>query len=226
MAYTRRPLNPLTPFVNQVVVESSKVNDNFDLLSQAFLNNDPATRVLKSDVYTFRRVNLSGATSDYDLQLGEEAYYVWDTASSTSLPLRIRVSGMLYEMIVVVSERRNTALHLTLLPNNMTYSSAFQRTVIYPNGIDASVNNMKFTLDSISYQQVGGGGTLVSWLQTTTMNKGEKHFMTLHYSGVSISYFMLGSHRWNNTITVWSSLGTLTINAPNGTIHVSIRRLL
>ncbi len=259
MAYTRRPLNPLLPFVNQVVVESDKINTNFDILANAFQGGDPATGIVLNadkvddfhasqipapntipvalsngkldlgwlpDGIVNRRVDLTNATSDYDLQLGEEAYYVWDTELNASLPLRIKVSGMLYEMIVVVSERRNRPLSLTLLPNNMTYSSAFQVTLIYPNVFETSVNNMKIRSDSIYYPQVGGGGTLVSWLQTTTRNKGEKHFVSLHYSSESISYFMLGANRWDDTTTVWSSLGTLTINAPNGTIHVSIRRLL
>jgi outer membrane murein-binding lipoprotein Lpp len=181
---------------------------------------------VKSNVYTFRRVDLSSATSEYDLQLGEEAYYVWDTTRNTSLPLRIGVSGMLYEMIVVVPNRVSYAINIALHPNNTTYSSAFQRTVMYPSGDSSAVYNWKDTNIGIYYEQVGGGGVLVSWLQTTTRNKGEKHYMTLQHSGFSFSQHMQAAHRWNDTTIPWSSLGTLLIVAPNGTIYVSVRRLV
>ncbi len=181
---------------------------------------------IRSNVYTFRRVNLTNATSDYDLQLGEEAYYVWDTTRSLTLPLRIRVSGMLYEMVIVVPNRVSFPISIFLLPNNLTYSSAFQRTTIYSAGDSPAVYNWKDRPSSIFYEQVGGGGVLVSWLQTTTNNKGEIHHMTIQHSGSPFSQHMQVAHRWNDTTTVWSSLGTLTIGGANGTIYVSIRRLL
>jgi hypothetical protein len=180
---------------------------------------------IRSNVYTFRRVNLTNAT-DYDLQLGEEAYYVWDTTVSTSLPLRIRVSGMLYEMIVVVPNRIGYSVNLELFPNNMSYSSAFQRTTLYPSSDNQAVYNWKDTINFILYEQVGGGGVLISLLQTTTGNKGEIHYMTLQNTNASFSCHMQVAHRWNDTTTVWSSLGTLVIGSPNGIIYVSIRRLV
>ncbi len=262
MGYIRNPFNPTEPTPNQVITELNRANNNFDILAQAFVSNNPETYIVKdadtvdgfhasltpapnvivplnangvldlsatyvkSNVYTFRRVNLSGATSDYDLQLGEEAYYVWNTTLSTSLPLRIRVSGMLYEMIVVVPNRVSSSINLDLFPNNMTYSSAFQRTTIYPSVTGPEVYNWKDTSSSIFYEQVGGGGILISWLQTTTNNKGEMHHMTIQRIGIPFSVHMQIAHRWNDTTTVWSSLGTLTISTSNGTIYVSVRRLL
>ena len=187
---------------------------------------DLSATYIKSNVYTFRRVDLTSATSDYDLQLGEEAYYVWNTTISTSLPLRIRVSGMLYEMIVVVPNRATRAIYLVLYPNNTTYSSAFQRTVIYPHDSSVYVYNWKDTGHAIFYEQVGGGGILISWLQTTTTNKGEMHHITIQNSSYSVSIHMQIAHRWNDTTTVWSSLGTLWIDYPNGIIYVSVRRLV
>ena len=67
---------------------------------------------------------------------------------------------------------------------------------------------------------------LISWLQTTTNNKGEMHHMTLQHSGAPFSLHMQVAHRWNNTTIPWSSLGTLEIGSPNGTIYVSVRRLV
>ncbi len=173
-----------------------------------------------------RRVDLTNATSDYDLQLGEEAYYVWDTTRSLTLPLRIKVSGMLYKMVIVVPNRVFSFISMSLLPNNLTYSSAFQRTVIFPNVDSSVVSNVKDSRNSILYEQVGGGGMLVSWLQTTKNNKGEIHYMTTQTLGHSYSHHIYGSHRWNDTTNVWSSLGTLNISRANGIIYVSIRRLV
>jgi len=48
MPYNRRPLNPLTPFVNQVVVESNAVNENFNILAQAFVDDNPETHKVKN----------------------------------------------------------------------------------------------------------------------------------------------------------------------------------
>ncbi len=226
MPYTRKPFNPLAPRPNQVVEELNQANENFDILAQVFLNNDPTTRVLRSDVYTFRQVNMTNATSNYNLQLGEEAYYAWNTMTSTVLPLRIIVSGQLYQMIIIVPNRVAVPINISLLPNNLTYSFAFQRTVIYPDGDNSFVYNHKDNINSILYEQVGGGGVLVSWLQTTIANKGEMHYMTIQHTGLSFSQYIQGAHRWNNTTTVWSLLGTLTISRANGIVYVSVRRLL
>jgi len=186
---------------------------------------DLSATYVKSNVYTFRRVDLTNATSDYELQLGEEAYYVWNTTVRLSLPLNIKVAGLLYELIIL-APRASSAMHIGLYPNNTSYANAFNRTVIYPNGSGAEVYNWKDTPSSIFYEQIGGGGMLVSWLQTMTSNKGEMHHMTLQYSGLSFSYHMQVAHRWNDTTTIWSSLGTLTIGSANGTLYVLVRRLV
>ncbi len=263
MPYRRNPFNPLTPAPNQVVNELNQANENFDILAQTFLYNDPETRTVIDAVNSRRsleanrlqgytpsqmpspntipvalsngrldigwvsyRTSLTNATSDYSLEIGEEAYYVWNTTRSTSLPLRIAVNGWLYELIILVPNRVAYPVNIFLLPNNLTYQSAFQRTVMYPNNSDGAVFNFKDNPSVIFYEQVGGGGMLVSWLQTTTGNKGEMHHMTVQHSGLNFSSHMQGAHRWNNTTTVWSSLGTLTIGASHGLIDVSVRRLL
>jgi hypothetical protein len=47
---------------------------------------DLSAAYVKSNVYTFRRVNLTGATSDYELQVGEEA--IINFTNTTSVPLQ------------------------------------------------------------------------------------------------------------------------------------------
>jgi hypothetical protein len=186
---------------------------------------DLSQAYIRSSVYTFRRVDLTNATSDYNLQLGEEAYYVWNTNTSLLLPLRIAVSGLLYQLIVLVP-RTSSGIYLFLHPNNTTYTSAFQRTAIYPSGSNEAVYNWKINISVMFYEQVGGGGMLVSLLQTMTTNKGEMHFITAQHTALGFSLYTVGSHRWNDTSTVWSSLGTLRIENSNGTLIVLVRRLL
>jgi len=47
MAYTPAPFNPSTPYQNQVATELNLANQNFTILSQAFLNNDPTIGEVK-----------------------------------------------------------------------------------------------------------------------------------------------------------------------------------
>jgi len=181
---------------------------------------DLSATYVKSSVYSFRRVDLTGATSDYDLQLGEEAFYEWNTTVNLNCPLHIAVSGKLYELICIIPNRASYAIHMNLFPNNTGYASAFQRTTIFPDGNNSSVLNWKDTRNIILYEQIGGGGMLVSLLQTTTGSKNEMHRMILLSNQP-----MQGAHKWNDTTTVWSSLGTLQIDSANGTIYILVRRL-
>jgi hypothetical protein len=89
---------------------------------------DLSATYVKSNVYTFRRVDLTNATSDYNLQVGEEA--IINFTNATSVPLRIATqSGTYYEchLVVVIQEglRVGVGNHIFLNPNNTTYSNAF-----------------------------------------------------------------------------------------------------
>jgi hypothetical protein len=48
MPYTRRPFQPETPYANQVSIELNKANDNFDILAQAFVSDNPETFKMKN----------------------------------------------------------------------------------------------------------------------------------------------------------------------------------
>ena len=47
MPYTRRPFQPEIPYTNQVSIELNKANDNFDILAQAFVSDNPETFKVK-----------------------------------------------------------------------------------------------------------------------------------------------------------------------------------
>ena len=266
MPYNRRPLNPLTPFVNQVVVESNAVNENFNILAQAFVSDNPETYKVKnalnsdntdtvdgfhasltpapnvivplnasgildlsstyirSNAYTFRRVYLSEATSDYELQVGEEA--IINFTGATSVPLRIATqSGTYYECHLVCSNTGGTSGAvgdpIFLNPNNTTYSSAF----VYAQIVRDSNSTHS---DYITYNAFRCG---VSFSKSTfyiTNFTQYKNIIGFYNSwGFSTFYprLTIFSTDWQNTTTPWVSLGTITF--PQRTSgYILVRRLL
>jgi len=222
MPYNRRPLNPLTPFVNQVVVESNAVNENFEILARAFLNEDPTTGVLKSDVYTFRRVDLSNATSDYMLQVGEEAIIRF--TDTTSVPLRIATqSGTYYEMDIVVSNNVGTSggtpTTIFLNPNNTTYSNAFSYVEIFKTNVGPGHNFFTYS----AFRMGWAIGDVRVYIINFTTHKSVKGIdMQTGTSDAPVVH--LYASQWNDLTTLWTSLGTITF--PQETSgYILVRRL-
>jgi hypothetical protein len=112
--------NQLIPYLN-----ADKV-DGFDASQTPAPNTIPvALPTGKLDIdwlpdgiggYGYRRIDLTNATTDYNLQLGEEAYYAWNTSTRTSLPLRIQVSGRLYQLFISVPQYANRFLRYIITP--------------------------------------------------------------------------------------------------------------
>ncbi|MFZ8784773.1 hypothetical protein [Thermocrinis sp.] len=224
MPYNRRPLNPLTPFVNQVVVESNAVNENFEILARAFLNEDPTTGVLKSDVYTFRRVDLSNATSDYELQVGEEA--IINFTNATSVPLRIATqSGTYYECHLICSNTGGTsgAIYsgIFLNPNNTTYNNAF----VYAQLLRTSTGDASLYFTYSSFRIGWAFTNAVFYITNYTQYKNIRGFQDIY--GVSEGYpaIIIYSTNWHDTITAWTSLGTITFPQPTSG-YILVRRLV
>ncbi len=263
MAYTRRPLNPLMPFVNQVVVESDKINTNFDILANAFQSGDPATGVVlnavnsqysqdadkvdgfhasltpasnvivplnasgvldlsatyvRSDVYTFRRVDLTNATSDYDLQVGEEA--IINFTNATNVPLRIATgSNRLYEIFLQFSVNFNISFTF-LNPNDTTYVSSFSHLSVYwnSNGISGWIHNTNtdnaFRIYSI---------TPHPYIIVDTTRRILRGFLSYEF-GTNVVGCGFFAGKWHSNLATWSSLGTFTFpTSMSG--YILVRRL-
>jgi len=221
MPYNRRPLNPLTPFVNQVVVESNAVNENFEILARAFLNEDPTTGVLKSDVYTFRRVNLSNATSDYELQVGEEAIYTFSTSSPPiDVPLRIAtVPYGVYQILIfdyMITAPSSGLGHYGLLPNNTRYSDMFMCVFTVNFEYSTSLHYYTYITNGFCFDRFIGG------LCSVLVNVHNRVAMFINSADV-LTVRMAGTTRWLDKTTPWTSLGTMVCNSTAGLILV--RRL-
>ena len=250
MPYVRKPFNPLTPTPNQVITELNQANENFDILAQAFVSNNPETFIVKnadkvdgfhaSTIPTpntipvagadgkialdwlpdsvlggsggggFRRIDMTNATSDYDLQVGEEAYYEWESYPDTSLPLRITVSGSLYEMIIV---NRRTTLRgksdILLLPNNAAYFTPLNMVIHNIAQFKEGIIDSVITDEPFFRFKFGEIIAYTSFIYAIINTKCKGAFsIILEYSTHFQPIFRLVSQYWRSRVS-WTLLGTL-----------------
>jgi hypothetical protein len=177
------------------------------------------------NVYTVRRIDGNNLTSDYPLAVGEEVIYIWDTTKSTSLPLHISTSGGIYQ--IIINGRYNTSqdISLNLAPNNTSYSNAFTFTEVYALDGSSSPGAYSGGGSYFLFERLGSGGLAFMLCSTYTDRKfliAEERISRYSNGGINV----LLSSRWNDTTTAWTSLGTLLIDAANGTFYVLVRRLV
>jgi hypothetical protein len=180
---------------------------------------------IKSSVYTFRRVDLTNATSDYPLAIGEEAIIYFDTTQSTTKALRVATSEGLYQMLIWARYDTSTNSFAFLYPNNQSYSNAFRAIALW---LDESTSTF-LGHDALNFSgfwlgRIIQGGLFVCYFSTYRLGK----FMLAQQTVVgSVPYGRLQfwGHRWNDTTTSWTSLGTISTNARNGVLTILVRRL-
>ncbi|DAD54584.1 TPA: conserved hypothetical protein, partial [Aquificae Conch Spring virus] len=233
--------------------------ENFSILADAFVNDDPTTGIIKnadtvdgfhasltpapntivpldangvldlsvsyvkSSVYTLRRVDLTNATSDYELQVGEEAI-IWFT-NATSVPLKIATqSGTYYECHLICSNVGGTSGGVIgpiyLNPNNTTYSNAFIYVDIYRNtsGFGSERGTHSAFRCGLAFSNV------TMFITNFTQYKGIKGIYNVYGIAESHPISVLFSTDWRDTTTRWTSLGTITF--PQSTSgYILIRRL-
>jgi hypothetical protein len=184
---------------------------------------DLSATYVKSNVYTFRRVDLTNASSDYTLQVGEEAYIKWDTSGSTSCNLHIATVEGLYLMIVIAPFQQSNDIYTSFYPNNTSYSNAF----VYSNIASAdggSVGSAKNTLSNMSLSQITSGGISECYFSTYTKAKFNIGYEKNSRNSQGGSIYLFGN-QWQDTTTTWTSLGTITTSNANGVIYILVRRL-
>lgn len=161
-----------------------------------------------SDGTTKQIIDLTSATSDYLLGVGETAKITY--TSATSVPLHIATQEGLYEF--TISGNLSTTVandnNISVLPNNTTYSAQFTEVgykISSGNNsaiiLDASTNQFNTAWsNAVSANLSISTKTTAKTLQGTVLNK-RVNGTTEHFT---ISSF------WNNTSTAWTSLGTIT----------------
>jgi hypothetical protein len=167
---------------------------------------DLSAAYVKSNVYTFRRVNLTGATSDYELQVGEEA--IINFTNATSVPLHIATgSNNLYEIFIQFINLYNTSDYMFLNPNNMTYSSSFSHTSYYWNSLGHS-GFINYTSSDNAFRVYPL--TQHCYIILDTTRRILRGFVSYESSSMHIGYGIFAS-KWHSNLATWSSLGTLTL---------------
>jgi hypothetical protein len=179
-----------------------------------------ATHV-KSNVYTFRRVDLTNATSDYMLQVGEEAIINFTNASS--VPLRIAVGeNRLYEIFLQFSVNyrlTNTATYLN--PNNTTYASSFSHSSVYWNSGGGS-DWLAYTTSDNAFRLYNQ--TPHSYIILDTTRRILRGFITYEGGDNHANYGIFAS-KWHSNLVSWTSLGTFTFpTSMSG--YILVRRLV
>ena len=265
MAYTRRPFDYTGTLPNQVQNDLNLANDNFDILAQAFVSNDPATGTVKnadtvdgfhasqtpapnvivpldasgvldlsatyvrSNVYTFRRVDLTNATSDYMLQVGEEAYISFSNA--TSVPLRIATqSGTLYNLYIYLTspsfaQGNGVVNSVFLLPNNTSYANAFYRAGAL---WDSNGGSAAYSGNISAFELIGNcyPANCFSIIYNETKHKSITSISV--HGGLNTSNYVRWQHIncvWNDYTTEWTRLGIITFPVSSSG-YVLVRRLV
>ncbi len=276
MGYRNRPFNPLTPTPNQVITELNQANENFDILAQTFLSNNPETFIVKnadkvdgfhaSNTPTpntipvagadgkialgwlpdgvfgggggggYRRINMTDATSDYDLQVGEEAYYeLYVNDDNLSFPLRITVHDPAFYQFIAFTRPANVSssgIRLGLVPNDVF--SYDHMTVGYSLHIGGPLcGTPHFCV--VHFPWIGGpSGSLamvVAWITVS------QHSHSIIFTNITSlltydrPFLDHGGYNLAKNSFVWHSLGTLIVSATSATplnnyLYVLVRRLI
>jgi hypothetical protein len=164
-------------------------------------------------------VNLTSATSDYFLSVGQVAYISFTNTSS--VPLHIATTnGTYYEMVVNSSNSNGNNLQIWLNPNNTTYSNAF-------NYFDYWIYNGGVGHDIVSCSGFYVGESFMAGVVFISNFTTFKTTRVLQIESASSypSVLRVGGSIWNDTTTSWTSLGTITFpQATSG--YVLVRRLV
>ena len=174
---------------------------------------DLSATYVKSNVYSFRRVNLTGATSDYLLQVGEEAYINFSNA--TSVPLHIATSSNAFYWLYCTCACK-------LLPNNTTYSNAFRYTDwgINYDGTNVLGANTGGSDSSFNLGNTNGTSSIIAYIDITNAKTITQHIAVFGSYPYSIRH--IACH-WISPAS-WTSLGTLSFAASTSG-YVLVRRL-
>jgi len=149
-------------------------------------------------------IDLSGATSDYDLQIGQTA--VINFTAATSVPLHIATGdGSGYEIFIVCVGQVTAFLY----PNNTLSGLSILSQYLY-----ASNTTMQSSRATNTGFSLGINGTVQFWgtisnytLQKTMLGNA------VRIPGTSTLQSALDIGWWNDTTTVWSSLGTIILSS-------------
>jgi len=153
-------------------------------------------------------VNLTGATSDFELQVGQIAYISFTDA--TQVPLHIATpNNSYYELHVIPSNTEGTSggtvSRVYLYPNNTTYDNAFYYAEVLRKSDGLYHNYLTYSSFRIGYAFT----STTVWITNRTQYKNVRGIYDIY--GISGHYpsITVFSTDWRDTTTEWTSLGTI-----------------
>jgi len=171
----------------------------------------------------FKRIDLTNATEDYFLKVGEEAYISFSNV--TQVPLHIATQdGTYYEMHIIPSNTGGTtggvSANYELYPNNTTYTNQFVFAEFYR--ISTVLNSVYATG---SHFPLGAYyATPTAWITNRANYKNVRVVWSTYGVNSAWPYILVASTDWRDTTTPWESLGT--IKFPQSTSgEILVRRL-
>jgi len=194
----------------------------FDVSGKAVQVSNVPISILSSSS-SGNRVDLTNVITDFNLQVGQEAYIAFNNV--TSVPLHIATTQGLY-LIDIVQQYYNTSTSYDLLPNNTTYSQNFYEVAAVTSYTTTGSWYDTFTqrTDLLNDFNIENGTLMKLTISTITTNK------VLYWEGYSYGTstypysYQVGASIWKNNTTAWTSLGTITFPQPMSG-YILVRRL-
>jgi hypothetical protein len=188
---------------------------------------DLSSGYVKSDAYSFRRINGNNLSSDYYLAVGEEAIYTFSTSSPPiNVPLHITTDKYgLYLILIadyMTSPPSTDIGHYQLYSNNISYSNSFKSLFIAFNESKTNYDFYSYTKDVFYFDKFPGGVcyVLIDVYNRVAMFDNSANVET---NGAEPGSRKFGTTRWTDKYTSWSSLGTMGCGSTGGMFLV--RRL-
>jgi len=158
-------------------------------------------------------VNLTGATTDYELQVGQIAYISFTDV--TQVPLHISTpNNSYYELHVIPSNTGGTSGagndRIYLYPNNRTYSDAFYTARIWR---DASTLASDY-IQSSTFVVGVFFSAITAWITNRTQYKNVRVLIDAYGYTNTYPAIRVFSSDWRDTTTEWTSLGTIVFPQP------------
>jgi hypothetical protein len=169
-------------------------------------------QTVSSSSSSSNRVDLSNATSDYSLSVGQEAIIKFSNTSSVPLHIAINSTTDVYWLYC-------SAGACSLNPNNTTYSNAFYWSDWGMNngsGVGGLSQSSAFALGNPS-----GVGFIVAYIDIENAKTITQH--SANFGGSSSYSIRHVACHWSNPVS-WTSLGTLTFNQSSSG-YVLVKRL-
>lgn len=164
----------------------------------------------------------SGASTLLLDDLNTVHYYTTTNSGSCNLTTGI-VEGGVYEVFWMDSEDANVNFDPYIRPNNVNYGNQFTNRYLYYSQGSGTHIVVEQNTSIFYYDHVGGGlGERAAGYFKLYTERNRKHCI---YHGGDTAAVVFGTGYWDNTSTVWSTIG-LFAGVPGGcSLRIFVKRL-